>query len=83
MASNGATFKPASTARSRVNVNKAAGSKFISRFNTGDVAEEFPGTSKSVGVSIVPKGIPNEDTEDLMCVICKSAVKGLFTVTCT
>lgn len=61
MPSNGATFKPASTARARVTVKREAGSKFKFKSRVGDCVVDLGADLKSVVVSIVPKEIERFD----------------------
>ena len=83
IASIGAGSKPASTARTRVTVKSAAGSKFMLKLSSGDWVMELGTDSKSVSVSIVPKVMPWEATEDEIFLIRRGAEKGFLKDTVT
>lgn len=75
--SKGATSRPASTARARVTVNRAAGSKFISKSSCGDVVVVLGAEVKLIVWFIVPRGMPKAETEDETDVTSRAALNGL------
>lgn len=64
-------------------VNRAAGSRFMSKAKDGDVVVVLPPAEKFVVVLIVPKLIPWEITVDKILVMSRPEVKGLLTSTVT
>lgn len=83
MESRGATFRPASTANARVTVNRAAGSKFISKCRAGETVVDFGAQVKLASELMLPRTMPNAFTVDLTLVIAKGALKGLAIKTTT
>lgn len=83
MPSNCVGSSPASTASTRVSVNKASGSKLRLRSKDGDVVLDFPVDVKLVAVAIVPSDIPWDFTLDVICVISRPAVNGFTRSTVT
>lgn len=81
--SSGVGSSPASTASTRVSVNKAAGSKLRSRSKDGDVVFDFPEAIKLVVVAIVPSEMPCDITLDMIFVISRPAVNGFTRSTVT
>jgi hypothetical protein len=69
MPSSCAVSSPASTASCRVTVKIEAGSRFMFRGKAGESVACFPGAAKDVSVSIDPRLIPNEVTDDEIFVI--------------
>lgn len=75
--------KASSTARARVTVNSAAGSKFMSRLSWRDCVVDLGTDVKSMSWLILLKDIPNDVTVDETLVIRKGALKGLASDTVT